>query len=166
MQLTQPNEIRRPGVRLHPKACAALGLKAERATPKRLGTLVGRTYLHALGTGYARKSGEPLGFRPKEGRCASAGAHPPGETSTSRRRRSALRVLPGAAFVGGQQSGLAGCKPPPLFLPTYLPTYLWPRVCRHRGLALSVWRACTAGCCAPRGWWEVLPGGGGDLSPW
>ena len=38
MQVTRPNEIRRPGVRLHPKACAALGLEAERATPKHLGT--------------------------------------------------------------------------------------------------------------------------------
>ena len=68
----------------------ALGHEAERATPKRLGTLVPRTCMHALGTGYARKSGEPLGFRPKEGTCASTGAHPPGETSTSRWRRSAL----------------------------------------------------------------------------
>ena len=78
MQVTRPNEIRRPGVRLHPKACAALGLEAERATPKGLGTPVRRTCMHALGTGYARKSGEPLGFRPKEGTCASTGAHPPG----------------------------------------------------------------------------------------
>ena len=37
MQVTRPNEIRRPGVSLHPKACAALGLEAERATPKHLG---------------------------------------------------------------------------------------------------------------------------------
>ena len=51
MQVTRPNEIRRPGVRLHPKACAALGLEAERATPKRLGTLVPRMCMHALGTG-------------------------------------------------------------------------------------------------------------------
>ena len=51
MQVTRPNEIRRPGVRLHPKACAALGLEAERATPKGLGTLVPRTCMHALGTG-------------------------------------------------------------------------------------------------------------------
>ena len=100
MQVTRRNEIRRPGVRLHPKACAALGLEAERATPKRLGTLVPRTCMHALGTGYARKSGEPLGFCPKEGTCASTGAHTPGETSTSRRRRSALPVLPGAALLG------------------------------------------------------------------
>ena len=92
MQVTRPNEIRSPGVRLHPKASAALGLEAERATPKRLGTLVPRACMHALGTGYARKSGEPLGFRPKEGTCASTGAHPPGETSTSRWRRSALLV--------------------------------------------------------------------------
>ena len=100
MQLTQPNEIRSPGVKLHPKACTALGLEAERATPKRLGTVVPRTCMHAVGTGYARKSGEPLGFRPKKGMCASTGAHPPGETSTSRQRRSALPLLPGAALLG------------------------------------------------------------------
>ena len=29
MQVTRPNEIWRPGVRLRPKACAALGLEAE-----------------------------------------------------------------------------------------------------------------------------------------
>ena len=84
MQVTRPNEIRKPGVGLHPNACAAFGLMAERATPKRLGTPVPRTCMHALGTGYARKSGEPLGFHPKEGACASTGAHPPGMTSTSR----------------------------------------------------------------------------------
>ena len=100
MQVTRPKEIRRPGVRLHPKACAALGLEAERATPKHLGTLVPGTCMHALGRGYARKSGEPLGFRPKEGTCASTGAHPPGETSMSRWRRSALPALPGAALLG------------------------------------------------------------------
>ena len=86
MQVTWPNEIRRPGVRLHPKACAALGLEAERATPKRLGTLVSRTCMEGFGTGYARKSVEPLGFRSKEGTCASPGADSPGETSTSRWR--------------------------------------------------------------------------------
>ena len=100
MQLTRPKEIRRPGVRLHPKTCAALGLEAERATPQRLGTLVPRTCMHALGTGCARASGEPPGFRPKKGTCVSTGAHPPGETSTSRRRRSALPVMPGAALLG------------------------------------------------------------------
>ena len=100
MQVTRPNEIRRRGVRLRPKACAALKLEAERATPKRLGTLGPRTCMHALGTGYTRKTGEPLGFRRKEGTCASTGAHPPGETSMSRWRRSALPVLPGAALLG------------------------------------------------------------------
>ena len=100
MQVTRPNEIRSPGVRLHPKAHAALGSEAERATPKRLGTPVPRSCMHALGTGYARKSGEPLGFRRKEGTRASTVAQPPGETSMSRRRRSALPVLPGAALLG------------------------------------------------------------------
>ena len=82
MQVTRPNEIRRPGVRLHPKACAALGLEAARATARHLGTPVPRTCMHALGSGYATKSGEPLGFRPKEGTCASMGAHRPGMTSS------------------------------------------------------------------------------------
>ena len=108
MQLTWPKEIQSPGIRLHPKACAALGLEAERATGKHLRTLVPRTCMRAFGTGYARKSGEPLGFRPKEGTCASTGAQPPGETSTSRWRRSALPVSPGAALLGAnsQVSGM------------------------------------------------------------
>ena len=106
MQLTRPNKIRSPGVRLHPKACAAVGLEAERATPKRLRTLVPRTCMHALGTGYGRKSGEPLAFRQKEGTCTSTGSHPPGETSTSGRQPRPPGVARGR-FVGGQQSGLA-----------------------------------------------------------
>ena len=51
MQVTWPNEICRPGVRLHPKARAALGVEAERATPKQLRTPVPSKYMHALGTG-------------------------------------------------------------------------------------------------------------------
>ena len=100
MQVTRPNEIRSPGVRLHPKACVALALETERALPKHLGSPVPRTCMHALGTGYTRKSRESLGFRPREGTCASTGAHPPGETSTSLWRQSALPVLPGAALLG------------------------------------------------------------------
>ena len=101
MQVTRPNVTQRLGVRLHPKACAALGLEAERATPKYLGTPVPRTCMHALGTGYTRKSGKPLGFGPKEGMCARTWAHPPpGVTSTSRWRRSALPMIPGAALLG------------------------------------------------------------------
>ena len=56
--------------------------------------------MHALGTEYARKSAEPLGFRQKDGTCASTGAHPPGVRITSRWRRSVLPVLPGAALLG------------------------------------------------------------------
>ena len=100
MQVTRPNGIQSPGVRLPPKGCVALGLEAERAIPKHLRNPVPRTFMHAFGTGYARKSGELLGFRPKEGRCASKGAHPQGETSMSRWQRSALPVLPGAALLG------------------------------------------------------------------
>ena len=36
---------------------------------------------------------------------------------------------------------------------------LWARMCGHGGPALSLWRACPAGGPAPRGWWEVVPGG-------
>ena len=100
MQVTRQNEIRSPGVRLHPEACAALGLEAERATPKHLGTLVPRTCMHTLGTGYARKSGEPLGFRPKEGDVRKHGGPPSLHEKQSRWRRSALPVLPGAALFG------------------------------------------------------------------
>ena len=100
MQVTWPNGIWRPGVRLHPKACAALGFEAERVTPKHLGTPVRRSCMHALGTEYARLSGYPLGYRPEEGMCASTEAHPLGETSTSGWRRSAFPVLPGAALLG------------------------------------------------------------------
>ena len=100
MQVTRPNEVRRPGVKLHPKAHAALGLEAECATPKHLGTPVPRTCMHAWGTGYNRKSGEPLAFSENEGTCARTGAHPPGMASMTRWRRAALRVLPGAALLG------------------------------------------------------------------
>ena len=108
MQVTGPNVTRRPGVRPHANTCAALGLEAERATPKHLGTPVPRTCMHALGTDYARKTVEPLGFGPKEGTCASTLAHPPGETSTSRWRQTALPVLPQAALMRAtsQSSGM------------------------------------------------------------
>ena len=76
MQVTQPNEIQSPVVRLHPKACVVLGLEAEGATPRQLRTPVRRTCMHALGTGYARKSGEPLGFRPKKGNVRKHGGTP------------------------------------------------------------------------------------------
>ena len=95
MQATRPTEIRRPGVRLHPKACAALGLEAERATPKHLGTPVPRTGMHAFGTGYARKSSEPLGEDVRK-----HGGPPSRHDKQSRWRRSALPVLPGAALLG------------------------------------------------------------------
>ena len=115
MQVTRPNEIRRPGVRVHRQACAAFGLEAERATPKQLGTPVPRTCMQAFGTRYARKSREPLGFRPKEGTCASTGAHPPGETSKSRWRQNSPPGVARGRFVWGHKSGLAGCKSSPLF---------------------------------------------------
>ena len=51
MQVTRLNEVQRPGVKLHPKACAALGLEVVRERPKHLGTL-GTKNMHAcLGNG-------------------------------------------------------------------------------------------------------------------
>ena len=77
----------------------AVGAVCGRGGPAVLGTL-SRAAVHRLLCALPVKSGEPLGFRPKEGTCASTGGHPPGETSMSRRRRSALPVLPGAALLG------------------------------------------------------------------
>ena len=77
-----------------------LDIEAERATRKHLGTPVPGPCMHALQTGYARKSAEPLGFCPKEGTRTSTGAHPPGMTNRSGWRRSALSVLLGAALLG------------------------------------------------------------------
>ena len=41
---------------------------------------------------------------------------------------------------------------------------MWARVCGHGEPALSLWRACPAGCCAPRGWREVASEGGEPLT--
>ena len=100
MQVTRPNEIQSPEVKLPPKACAALGLEAERATPKRLGTPVPPTCMHPLEMGYAKKSGEPLVFRPKEGTCASTGAHRPGMTSSHAGGDQPSRCCPGPLCWG------------------------------------------------------------------
>ena len=43
MEVTWPDVTLSPGVGLHPNACAALELEAERATPRHLGTGVPRT---------------------------------------------------------------------------------------------------------------------------
>ena len=57
-QDTEAGRDQETGVKLQPKASAALGLEAEHATPKHLRTHVPRPRRwHALGSGYARKSG-------------------------------------------------------------------------------------------------------------
>ena len=99
MQVTRRKEIQSPGVRLHPKAFAALGLKAERATPKRLGTPVPVTCMHAFGMGYAGRTGEPLGFRPKGRDVRKHGGPPCWHDQQSCWRRTALPVLPRAAVL-------------------------------------------------------------------
>ena len=95
MQVTRPNEIRSPGVRLHPKACAALGLEADGPTPKCLGTPVPRTCMHAFGTGYARRSGEPLGSAQKRGRAQARG-----HTLPARQARHAGSDEPSGCCLG------------------------------------------------------------------
>ena len=103
MQVTRLNEIRSPGKSLHPKDFAALGQRAERATPKHFGTQVPRKpRWHFLGTRYARKSGGPLGFCPTEGTCVSKRAHPPSLTSPSRWCCSGLLCWE----PGGRSSGM------------------------------------------------------------
>ena len=79
MQVTRQKEVWSPGVRLHPKASAALGCPAERAPPKHLQT--------------------PK-VPPKRGGCASTGAHPPGVTNTSRQLQIASRCCPGLLLLG------------------------------------------------------------------
>ena len=115
MQVTPPNKIRSPGVRLHPRACAALGLEAERATPKHLGTRVPRTCMHALGTGYTRKSGETNSVPPKEGDVRKHG----GPLSRHDKYVTLAAISPPSVapgrFIGGHQSGLAVCRSPPFF---------------------------------------------------
>ena len=102
MQVRWSKMTRRPGVRLHPEACAALRPEAETATPNHLGT----EYQHkaacpySLGRRYARNSGEPLGFGPKFGRCASMGAHPLGVQCSSCCLQPALLVIPRANLLG------------------------------------------------------------------
>ena len=54
------------------------------------------------------------------------------------------------------QSGLSGS-------PTHV---LWARICGPGGQALSLWLACPAGSCVPRGWWEAVPGGAGLPPLW
>ena len=64
-------------------------------------TQVPRTrHWQAVGTRHVRKSGEPLGFRAKQGTCASTGAHTPGVTHLSRWRQLVRPLLPGAALLG------------------------------------------------------------------
>ena len=113
MQVTRPNEIREPGVRLHPKACAALGLEAERATSKRLRTLVPRTCMHALGTGYARKSGEPLGSAQRRGRAQARGHTLPARQARHVGGDQPSRCCPGPLCWGPtvRSSGMKAASP-------------------------------------------------------
>ena len=82
------------------RACSALGLEAECATPKHLETPVpGPLRWHAFRTRCARDSGEPLGFREKEHTCTGTGAHRPALTRSSLWAQVELPVLPGAAML-------------------------------------------------------------------
>ena len=111
MQVTLRNVTWSPGLGLHPKACAALGLEAEPVTPTHLGTPVPRQRRwHAFGTGYARKSAEPLG-----GDVRKQGGTPLQRDQYVTLAAISPSGVAGGRVVWGDQSGLAGCKPPPLF---------------------------------------------------
>ena len=68
-------------------------------------------------------------------------------------RRSEGHLRSGARppLAAQPQGGLSGSA-------TYV---LWARACGRAGPALSLWLACPAGGCVPRGWWEAVPEGGG-----
>ena len=75
-------------------------------------------------------------------------------------------VLGGVPSFRGEGLWRLGACPPPAASPqggqsgsaAHVP---WARVCGRGGPALSLWCACPARGCAPRGWREVVPGGGG-----
>ena len=62
-----------------------------------------------------------------------------------KRLRSGARPPPAARLQGGQSGSAAH----------WLLARMWGR----GGPALSLWLACPAGGCAPRGWWKAVPGG-------
>ena len=70
----------------------------------------------------------------------------------------------GGAFRPCEGRLSSGALPPPAARPlsglwgsaTHV---LWARVCGCGGPAMSLWLACPAGGCMPRGWWEAVPGG-------
>ena len=74
MQVTRPNEIRSPGVRLHPTAGAALKPEAGRATPKYLGTQLPD---HAAGMPWERdppgSAVNPYGAAQRRGQAEARG---------------------------------------------------------------------------------------------
>ena len=83
-------------------------------------------------------------------RCAPWG-RPEGIPGGGAFRRCEGRLSSGALppLAARPQGGLSGSA-------THV---LWQRVCGRGGPALSLWLACPAGCCVPRGWWEAFPGG-------
>ena len=64
---------------------------------------------------HPKPPGEPLSFCRKEGTCASTAAHATGMTKYVTLAAISPRGVTQGRFVGGHQSGLAGCKSPPLF---------------------------------------------------
>ena len=84
-------------------------------------------------------------------RCGGGGRASPGADASRRcegRLGSGAHPPPAACPLGGWPGSAAHL--------------LGRRMCGHEGPALSIWRACPAGCCAPQGWREA--GLGGDLS--
>ena len=74
------------------------------------------------------------------------------------------RVPGGVALLHCEGRLSSGALPPPAARPlgwlSRSATHVLPaRVCGRGTPALSLWLACPARGCVPRGWWEALPGG-------
>ena len=114
MQTTPPNKIRTPGVRLHPKASAALGLEAEHVTRKEPPNPSTKNMHAWLGNGIRQEVRWTPRVPPKGGDVRKHGGTP---SPRDKYVRLAVISSPGVArgrFVCSHQSGLAGCKSPPL----------------------------------------------------
>ena len=119
----------------------------------------------SLGAG----SPDPLPVCPGHGWCGHWGPSiGPTACALASRRCALLRWpwgVPGGCALQRCEGRLrSGARPPPAARPRggllgSAAHVLWARVCGRGGPALSLWLACPAGGCVPRGWWDPVPGG-------
>ena len=126
MQVIRPNEIRRPAVRLHPKASP---LWDSRRSVQHPSTSKPQYQEHACVPWEQDTPGGPVNLQGSAQRRGRVQAR--GNTLSARQARHTggdqpSRCCPGPLCFGGHQSGLTECKPPPLFMRGTSPV-------RHRG---------------------------------